>query len=514
MRAFGRAVIVMIACSVATFGSAGLAADPGAPSASVSVRPPLSALPKPPSLTFPPPGAEELHELDEHFSRLTAKDAEERETAVRSVLEVEANLLPAIHRRLTNLAEGADREAMKQTLTRIRDRARDKTREKMREASEKGKVTTPDYLAMVAADGGPDSPGWVALMKVLGMSRMLRQIGTVEAARELVRIYVRFGEFLRVDTQLQLEAMGDRSLAALIEAQRHEAESVARWALRQLDLRGKAIPSETVQTEDHQVLSDVLRAYGRIRDPDAARLVISFANSERAQIRLAARQAVAMMGEVANWQLRDTYESIVGKRAPREWSWDRTARELFTEFDRIRLSQVYRLFEEGLEARRQGDLARMASSFNQVLARSPVFEHRSEMAGGYVDYAKTLLDDDRPRALSALRRAHRLTEEDALRRPVESLIHTLEAEDFLDRGIADQVLLRRAVELDASNTRARSLLERVQRGDVDRESRFNRYVTSGAVGLAAVVAIALILLRRPRRPERSDEHEGGKGEGD
>ena len=205
-------------------------------------------------------------------------------------------------------------------------------------------------------------------------------------------------------------------MAALIEAERHPAPKIAQWAARQLDMLGKAIPGEAIQTNDPEVLADILRAYGRARDPDAARLVISFANSERTQIRDAARESVVLMGEVSNWQLRDTYENVVGKKPPREWSWERTARELFTEYDRLRLSQVHVLFEQGLAAKSAGKLDDMASAFDQVLARSPTFERASEMVPGYSAFAEAHLDDAPDKASQALRRVVRLGL-DAGRRP-------------------------------------------------------------------------------------------------
>src|SRR5690606_34804257 len=134
-----------------------------------------------------------------------------------------------------------------------------------------------------------ENEAWRHLVHVLAMSRMLRHVNTTTAARSLVHVYVRYGEFLRINTQLELEAMGERSLAALLEARRHPAQKIAQWAERQLDLRGKAIASEALQTDDPEALADILRAFGRIRDPDAARVIISFAQSERAQLRGAAR---------------------------------------------------------------------------------------------------------------------------------------------------------------------------------------------------------------------------------
>jgi hypothetical protein len=146
-------------------------------------------------------------------------------------------------------------------------------------------------MLLLAAE--PNNRAWQDLVRVVAMSRMLCHAGGIQAARVLIGVYVRFGEFLRVDTQLQLEKMGGSAVAALIEARHHRAEKIAHWAERQLDGLGKAIPGEAVNTTDYQVLADVLRAYGRVRDPDAARIVISFANSERTQVREAARQAIA-----------------------------------------------------------------------------------------------------------------------------------------------------------------------------------------------------------------------------
>ena len=70
--------------------------------------------------------------------------------------------------------------------------------------------------------------------------------------------------------------MGDFGVAALIEARRHKADKIARWAERQLDILNKAIPSEAIRTDHHEALADILRAYGRCRDPDAARIILSW----------------------------------------------------------------------------------------------------------------------------------------------------------------------------------------------------------------------------------------------
>jgi hypothetical protein len=457
----------------------------------------LSALPKPPSLDVPPPDPASIEVLDTHLSHLVSRDPGVRETAVAEILEAEADRLPAIHRRLATLSESSDHEAMRDLLAQLKD----KTREAIRGEREQDKETALDYLEMLESHARPDAKTWRDLVSVIGMSRMLRQIGTVSAARELVSIYARFGEFLRIEMQRQVEKMGDHAVAALIEAERHPAPKIAAWAKRQLDALGKGIPGEAVQTSDPEALSDILRAYGRARDPDAARLVISFANSERTQIREAARQAVVLMGEVATWQLRDTYENVVGKKPSREWSWERTARELFGEFDRLRLAQIHALFEEGLARERAGKLEEMAAAFDQVLGRSPVFERAVEMVPGYLAYARSHLDDAPEGAARALRRVERLAKsEDSSGKEAASLLATLDAEALFARHVADQTLVRRALGLDPGNARARRLLERMSRGDRDVEERFHRYTAAACVGVAAALALLFILFRKRAEP--------------
>ncbi len=500
---------LLVACALVLWAPWSEAQDAAVDAAAPRRHHELPPLPEVPKLALAKPEKEDLEDLDLLLSHFRSADPHVRETAVREILEVPRRLVPAIDNRMDAIADKADRDEMKKTLSSIRKKARSDVREQMKAEGKRGRVKTPDYLEMLAKYARPQSKAWQDLIAVVAMSRMLTQIGTVQAVRELIDVYVRFGEFLRVDTQLQLEKLDDKAVAALVEARRHKAQKIARWAERQLDMLGKAIPSETVQTEDQQVLADVLRAYGRVRDPDAARIVISFANSERSQIREAARQAVALMGEVAAWQLRDSYETIVGKKPPREWTWERTARELFGELDRMRLAQVYKLYDEGLSAHENGQLEAMRAAFDKVLARSPMFEHRAKMAPGYFDYAKKIAEEQPDLALDALHRAGRITDDDALKKRIQSLELTLQAMELQKKGVADQVLVRRALDLDGENTLAKDVLGRMERGELAKKSELNRYGAAGAIGGIALLAIAFIALFRRGKPEPAEL--GGDG---
>jgi hypothetical protein len=221
-----------------------------------------------------------------------------------------------------------------------------------------------------------------------------------------------------------------------------------------------------------------------------------------------------MMGEVGAWQLRDTYETILGKKPPRDWSWERTARELFAAFDRMRLAQVHQLFDDGMKAHAEGKLDEVRVAFDKVLARSPMFERRAEMAPGYLAFAEKFAEEKPSEALSALRRAERINRDEALGKRVRSRLLVLEAETLLERGIADQVLFRRAIELDPENARAREGLARIERGELEKKSQFGRYAAAGAIGLVALIAIGFVGLWRGRRKQEPDEPSNPTPEGD
>jgi len=462
----------------------------------------LPELPAIPSLEVPRPAPADLEELDARLAKLCSTDDAERDVARREVLEVTAKAVPALRFRLASIADSTKHDELKELLLKIRKKGRDDARDEQAADGKRGRVKTPDYFEMAIEHAEPKSKSWCSLASVLAESRMLAQIGTVEAVRGLIDVYVRYGEFLRVDTQLQLEALGDRAVPALIETRRHQAEKIAKWSERELDALGKAIPSEAVQVADLQVLSDVLRAYGRLRDPDAARIVVSFSNSERAQVREASRQAIAMLGEVGAWQLRDTYETVVGKKPPRDWNWERTARELFGEFDRLRSAEVSKLYDAGAVARQNGDLEGMRKAFDQVLTRSPDYPRRAELTSAYLEYAQKTLGKSPGPALAALRRVERLGKGTEAEKTATSLRLTLEAEALADAGIADRTLLTRALEADPNNSRAREGLARFEHGEVKADNP-SRYYGAAAIALVALGGILVVLLRGRGAQERA-----------
>jgi hypothetical protein len=487
----GRSSVLRSAACLATLSA--LALSPPARAGDVTAPRELPELPRAPD-ELKQASLAELAELDELLGRISGEDEAMRDDGMRAILELGPRMVPAIRKRLDDLSGSADKNALKVLLFDTRRAAKDEPKDEIPGAPEEKPGAGPDYLTLLLARAKPKLGGWRDLVKVLALSRMLEHVGTTPAVRGLIDVYVRFGDFLRIDTQKALARLGDRAVPALIEARRHPAEKIAHWAVRQLDMLGRAAPSQAVQIADPEILADVLRAYGRTHDLDAARIVVSFAGSERGQLRTAARQAIGMFGEAGHWQLRDAYEDVMGKRAARDWTWERTARELFGELDRLRRAEVYDRFEAGQKAEAAGDLDAMRREYDSVLERAPFFERGDEMVGGYWEYAKRNAAKHPEDAVLALRHAERLGRSSPAHDRIQSLLLTLEAERLRQTHVIDRSLYRKALELDSSNDRARQALDVLSR-PVATGDRKLRYYAAASVFLAGLLGAAFVLFR-------------------
>ena len=433
---------------------------------------PLPVLPVPTPITLPPPDDESRAELEAWLARLTNEDPAIRKQAIAEIESASRSMIPAIADKISEIREAGRLNAMAALLS---------------QARKKSGTESTDWFDRVMAAPRPGDPAWRDLASLLGCSRLLVQIGTVQAARQVVALYPTFDELLRIDVQRQITKLGDQAVPALIEARRAETREVRRWARRQLDALGRGTPGEAVQAADEQLLPELLRAYGRSRDIDAARVIVSFANSDRDLLREAAREAVVMLAENSLWPLREAYEALLGTRASEQWGWERTARELFAAFDRARLADVYARLDAGLEAWREGRLDEMVKAFDAVSARAPKLDRRPEMAAGYFDYARSRLENgDRANALAYLRRALRLGPDDALAAKLRAELTFLETEDLEKNGLVDIASYQRALELDPTHSGARAALER---HDEEARLRKTRLQTIAAVGSALLATL-------------------------
>ena len=491
-------MLCCLALSRAAFAE--VADDDKEVSAEAPVRPahmPLSPLPEPPSLELGKSRPEAVAAIRRLLTELASKDPNLQESAVKQLLEAKVDWVPPLSAELDRLAEQGGRPEMARRLGEVR-----KSKGGARDGGEGPDGEAEDTVLERVLHLKNPSQATANLAELLAVARMLRAIGTEPAARELIRIYVRFGDFMRATVQRHLDDLGDKSLSALIEARKHPAENVARWATRQLDIRGKSIVHELVRTEDPNSLAAILVALGRVGESDAGPILISYAATERAQLRLAARQGIALLGEAAAWQLRDAYLDTTGRRTPREWTWKRTARELFTEFDRLRQAAVQEAFEAGLAAQGRGDLAAMKTHFDEVLLHNPLFESRDKMTQGYLAYARANVDSARAESLLALRRVERLGNREE-REQARSLRYALEAEDLAMRGIYDLGLLNEAVALDPKNDRANSLLQkRAPKAGWPSFARYGLAALVLAISLFGVARSLGFTLRLKRRKDR------------
>jgi tetratricopeptide (TPR) repeat protein len=496
------------------------AAASGAPSV------PLPELPRLAPIAYPEADAASLKELDRILDALAGDDDRSRANARGLVADTSPSLVPAIRQRIQDIRGTLDRDTAPRVLEDARKAGRDALKKKDKKPADEGEPKKKgkkgdkaadkpppsegkkaqdegddgDWLDFVIAKPKPKSDSWRDLVKLLAMERMLVAIGTTPAIREMIQLHAYFGDLLRIDLQRQVGKLKDKAVPALIEARQHDAKIVQRWASRQLDILGKAIPGEAVSTNDTQVLADVLRAYGRTRDVDAARVILSFANSDRIQLREAAREAVSAIGEPGVWQLRDVYLNLTGNKSPRDWSWERIAREIFAAYDRARLAEVYKLMDDGVAAAQAGKLGEAVDAFDKVLARAPLFERRKEMVRTYVARSKELPREQREDALAMLRKALRLDPKSPDARKLEAEIAYLEGVVLMDRGTPDKLLLKKALELDPSHERAQAALTSLEDRAAPQKDWTKRYVAAAGLGLAALLAMILIYRRKPKAP--------------
>jgi len=513
-----------------------------APASSAAAAPSvLPELPRLAPIAQPEPDPSAVRELDRVLEQLTAHDARSRQGARAAVDEVPAGIIGAIRLRVQDIRGSLDRDAAPRILADARKAGRKAmkdakgdsgkpkgdTGKKDKDAGKKdtgkkdkdtGKKDTRkekveddedgDWLDFMLASARPDDGTWRDIVKLLAMERMLVAAGTTPAVRELIALHAYFGDLLRIDLQRQIAKLRDKAVPALIEARQHDAKLIQRWANKQLDLLGRAIPGEAVASNDTQILADVLRAYGRTRDVDAVRVILSFCNSDRERLREAAREAIAAIGEPGIWQLRDVYLNLTGNKPPREWTWDRIARELFATYDRARLAEVYKLMDAGLAAANAGKLTEATEAFDKVLARAPLFERRKDMVTTYVARARALAEDRRTpgrveEALAMMRKALRLDPTGDQAKKTDAEIAYLEGLVLIEQGTPDKFSFKRALELDPTHAGAREALASLEDQVVERKSHLNRYIAAGGVGLAALVAMLLIARRRAPTPDRS-----------
>lgn len=529
-----------VGLTVAHAAPAGPAAAPSGSAAAPVDLPDPASLPPLPTLEpiHPPetdPAAEK--ELETLLSQIVSEKQDIRDHARASIKDVPATLVGAIHARIEEIRGAIDRTAAPLILEQARKAARQKRKTLAAEPAKDDKSPDPakpqkkkkkkkgkdddqpkekppeiadedgdlnDWLPIVLDQPKPEKDAWKHLVELLAMERMLTAIGTTPAVRELLSLRSSFGKMLELDIKRQIMVLGDKAVAGLIESRKHDAGVVRTLAEDLLDKLGRSLPGAAVASEDPDILSDILRAFGRVRDVDAVHVALSFANSDRRKIREAAREAIVGIGDAGKWQLREAYQDLTGEKPEPKTPWETLAKQIFGIYDRARLAAFAKLVSDGMAAQKEGKHADAVVAFDRILAEDPLFEGRASMAPSFLKTALALPPEKDEERLAMLRKAQRLDPGGADDKKIESLIALTEAKLLIHDRRPDRFLLERAVELDPTNQEAKDLLASFETKAIEqKQSDKKRFITAGAIFGGMIVGVLLVgfVGRKKKKPE-------------
>jgi tetratricopeptide (TPR) repeat protein len=425
-------------------------------------------------------GAAELAVLG---SELGSPDATRRTAASRRLLELRAESLPGVARRLDALlGTPRDPERTREAFQALRHAA--------------GSRRADDDVDLVQGVAGLLVERRDAEARVLAESllllRGLERLASPEAGRLIARYASADGGLWRNELRLLRSRAGLRLLPALIELRSHPQSEVRKWAQYGVRVLGMTDPATATELDDPLLLSELVRAYAEPLDFAAMPVLVRLVDHDSPEVRRAARWAVGRFGKNAIWQLRELYEELAGTRAERSWDHERTARELFAVIDRERHDELVSLFDRGMAAFADGRLDDMARAFDMLLARAPDYEARDKLAPGYAALgAHRLSIDALEGAGSAFQRALRLAPDAADARHWRAQLEFAAAELRLSHGLLDLDGYARAQASDPSHEPAAAAIDLLSGARGERERRNKRVAATLAAALLLALAITL-----------------------
>lgn len=426
-----------------------------------------------------------VEELDRMIAPLSGiADAEARRSAAKAISELGPDAVPAIAKTLAELRKSKPDPIVAAVKA-------------ARESGAGGKGDAFDLLEALLGSND-DSAGRRAALTTVALLRGLAHAGSTPAVKQILLASADHNGVFRPEATRLVKGLGERAVPALIEA-KVQASDVRRLAAAQLEALGKKAPGDAVQTKSNQVLADVLRAYGLVHEMDALPVILSFVNSDRGEVRIAARESALAFGRDAIWKLKEAYANLTGKQAQDGWSAEEVAKELFSSLDRIRLEEVHALFDDAKKLADDGKLEEAVQSLDKALARQPMLDRRTEAVPIYLARAKALEDKDRPEALLLYKKALRLDPEGSRAPQARAGVAYLEGEALLGRGVADPESFRRALGHDPAHAGARAELDRLEGQRESAQAKTRRWAAGGAV-LALAVALVILLGRKRIRP--------------
>ena len=431
--------------------------------------------------------------------RLRADEYETRKQAADAILALGPDATPALMARLARRRVPTP-AALWNALRRI---------EPSRMTDEQQEAFDPLEPLLRAARDDSWTAATNEVTEAIVVIRALGRGHTVEGMTALIRFMPRERQTFRREVAKALLDAGAWSLPALIRGKRTGGnDAVKRFCRSIIASLGASAPADAVRRTDNELLADILLAYGDTKDPQAMNVVASFVDSEREIVREAARRAIGKYGGNAIWALRQGYENMTGREPPNEWNFDRTARELYTLYDRARTREAEAALNRGLRAARAGKSDEMLAAFDRALALAPRYSRRKDMVPGLLAHAEELLrgGEGDEEAVALLRRAQRLDPAGPHSRRIGAHLSYLEGKDWMDRGLYDRAPFEQALAQDPRHPLARQAVE-----EIDAAARGERRVRKTplkiAIALAFVAVGTLVWVVRRRKPGRSGEQQ-------
>jgi hypothetical protein len=454
------------ACAAAVFATlAALAASPAGVASAAEPTAGETALPD--------------EDLDRMLADLGDGSVDARRAVATSLSTLGAEGVQPIARKLAALRKGSD-DGAASLVHGLRDRS--------------SKEAGPELLDTLLL-----SPPTAASTRALQMDclyRGLAHAGTTPAMRQLLGSASDLAGAFRPEIGRLVRGLGERAIPALVESRRDPAPEVRSWAAGLLATVVKHA-AEALRIKDDLLLADVLRSYGKVSDMEALPEILALANSDRVQVRAAARESIMTYGQDAVWRLREAYAVLLGEQAPDGTPAADLAKQLFDAYDRFRLRDAYALIDKGVALDRGGKPAEAAAVFDEVLAREPLIDRRGEMVHAYATLASSRQTGDPAGARAGLVKALRLDEQGPEAPHLRSELRRLEGESLVARGVDDTSLFEDALALDPGNKAALGDLQRLRAvPDTGRAGRWRLYA-AGAI-LALAVAGVMFLGGRKR----------------
>jgi tetratricopeptide (TPR) repeat protein len=301
-----------------------------------------------------------------------------------------------------------------------------------------------DWLAELAAlDDAPPATGEV--MADVAAIRALAASRDVEAGKLILSFaFMDAGMPYRDECGRYLRRMAPYSLPALLAEARDEGKSaISRYAAYQLERMDRKSPAKVLEQAslDENLEVAVLEAYGKSKPREAVGPILAALDDPSPRVRAAARAAwlgyvtgpepppapkrrLKLPGgrlsdepeplwltyrELADIELRRTYEEVLGEKPPRRDSLEELSNKLFAHYDELRTSALATRSREAHALAESGDWAGATAAYDRILAEAPDHADRERMATAYYQHATALEREKKWReAAAAYSKAHGL----------------------------------------------------------------------------------------------------------